>query len=108
MRGKIATFHRCALLSSACLILILISDPAGAVPVFARKYQTSCQTCHVIFPKLNSHGEAFRLNGYRMPEEHAKEEPSRNNPSPSVPIPIGTCGLMRCTRPTSPVPFRLP
>src|SRR5450756_3178771 len=42
---------------------------AGAVPVFSRKYQTSCQTCHAIFPKLNPFGEAFRLNGYRMPAE---------------------------------------
>jgi hypothetical protein len=52
--------------------------PAGAVPVFARKYQTSCQTCHTIFPKLNPFGEAFRLNGYRLPgetEEQIKEKP---------------------------------
>ena len=43
--------------------------PAAALPVFARKYQTSCTTCHTIFPKLNPFGEAFRLNGYRMPKE---------------------------------------
>ena len=52
--------------------------PASAVPAFARKYQTSCQTCHVVFPKLNPFGEAFRLNGYRMPaetEEQIKETP---------------------------------
>jgi hypothetical protein len=51
---------------------------AGAVPVFSRKYQTSCQTCHAIFPKLNPFGEAFRLNGYRMPaetEEQVKQAP---------------------------------
>jgi hypothetical protein len=51
---------------------------AEAVPVFSRKYQTSCQTCHVIFPKLNPFGEAFRLNGYRMPgetEEQVKQVP---------------------------------
>jgi hypothetical protein len=47
----------------------LFALPASAVPVFARKYQTSCQTCHVGFPKLNAFGEAFRLNGYRMPKE---------------------------------------
>ena len=48
------------------------------MPVFARKYQTSCQTCHIVFPKLNAFGEAFRLNGYRMPaetEELVKEIP---------------------------------
>ncbi|HET7452349.1 MAG TPA: hypothetical protein VFL12_06380 [Thermoanaerobaculia bacterium] len=51
---------------------------AGAVPVFSRKYQTSCQTCHVAFPKLNPFGEAFRLNGYRMPletEDLVKQKP---------------------------------
>jgi hypothetical protein len=51
---------------------------ADAVPVFSRKYHTSCQTCHVIFPKLNPFGEAFRLNGYRMPgetEEQVKQVP---------------------------------
>jgi hypothetical protein len=52
--------------------------PADAVPAFARKYQTSCQTCHIVFPKLNAFGEAFRLRGYRMPgetEEMVKEPP---------------------------------
>ncbi len=51
---------------------------ASAVPAFSRKYQTSCQTCHAIFPKLNPFGEAFRLNGYRMPketEEQVKQKP---------------------------------
>ena len=51
---------------------------AGAVPVFSRKYQTSCQTCHSIFPKLNPFGEAFRLNGYHLPgetEEQVKQKP---------------------------------
>lgn len=51
---------------------------ADAVPAFARKYQTSCQTCHIVFPKLNAFGEAFRLRGYRMPGETAdmvKEPP---------------------------------
>jgi hypothetical protein len=48
---------------------VLTARPASAIPAFARKYQTSCQTCHVGFPKLNPFGEAFRLNGYRMPKE---------------------------------------
>ena len=41
--------------------------PAGALPVFARKYGTSCLTCHTVFPKLNPFGEAFRRNGFRFP-----------------------------------------
>ncbi len=41
--------------------------PAEAIPAFARKYGTSCLTCHTVYPKLNPFGEAFRRNGYRFP-----------------------------------------
>lgn len=55
------------------------SAPAGAVPIFARKYETSCQTCHTAFPKLNPFGEAFRRNGHRFPgdedEDAVKQQP---------------------------------
>ncbi len=38
---------------------------ADAIPAFARKYDTSCQTCHVSsFPKLNDFGNRFRDRGY--------------------------------------------
>ena len=63
---------------AAALVFLGSVPRAGAVPVFSRKYQTSCQTCHAIFPKLNPFGEAFRLNGYRMPletEEQVKQKP---------------------------------
>src|SRR5512138_2889490 len=59
-------------------VLAVTAPAAHAVPAFARKYQTSCQTCHIVFPKLNAFGEAFRLRGYRMPgetEEMVKEKP---------------------------------
>lgn len=46
---------------------------AYSVPAFARKYQTSCQTCHVAIPYLTPFGEAFRLNGYRFPAGHDEE-----------------------------------
>ena len=49
--------------------LLATASTARAVPAFARKYETSCQTCHIVFPKLNAFGEAFRLRGYRMPGE---------------------------------------
>jgi hypothetical protein len=55
--------------SLAAILLAVTSSAALAVPAFARKYQTSCQTCHIVFPKLNAFGEAFRLRGYRMPGE---------------------------------------
>ncbi|TKB32516.1 MAG: hypothetical protein E8D51_10100 [Nitrospira sp.] len=40
---------------------------ADAIPAFARKYDTSCNTCHVSgFPKLNDFGNRFRDRGYQM------------------------------------------
>lgn len=59
------------------LVAIFGARTATAVPAFSRKYQTSCQTCHSIFPKLNPFGEAFRLNGYHLPgetEEQVKQK----------------------------------
>src|SRR5947207_15633286 len=73
---KILRFTACALI--ACVALVVTESAAFAVPAFARKYQTSCQTCHIVFPKLNAFGEAFRLRGYRMPgetEEMVKQPP---------------------------------
>ncbi len=58
--------------------LLLAAPRSEAIPAFARKYETSCQTCHTMFPKLNAFGTAFRLNGYRMPqetEEMVKDKP---------------------------------
>ncbi len=63
---------------SVIVVVLGSAATADAVPAFARKYQTSCQTCHAMFPKLNAFGEAFRLRGYRMPgqtEDMVKEKP---------------------------------
>jgi hypothetical protein len=42
---------------------------ASAIPAFARKYQTSCTTCHSNFPELNDFGEAFKKNGFKFPKD---------------------------------------
>lgn len=55
-------------LTGAVLLLALLAPPpASAIPVYSRKYATSCATCHTIYPKLTQFGEAFRRNGYRFP-----------------------------------------
>ncbi|MFQ6616924.1 MAG: hypothetical protein ACE5HZ_09215, partial [Fidelibacterota bacterium] len=55
--------------------LILVSPRgAEAIPSFARKYDTSCQTCHVAYPKLTPFGEAFRQNGFQWPGDIENEE----------------------------------
>jgi hypothetical protein len=49
------------------VLVLTAAAPARAIPAFARKYQTSCLTCHTVYPKLNPFGEAFRRDGYRFP-----------------------------------------
>ncbi len=63
-------FKRSALFLVASIVGVVTfgtSRTAGAIPAFARKYGTSCTTCHTIYPKLNPFGEAFRRNGFRFP-----------------------------------------
>lgn len=63
---------------SFLVLLFFSSTDVQAIPAFARKYETSCSTCHYAFPKLNAFGRAFRNNGYRYPAEEEsmrKEEP---------------------------------
>ena len=58
--------------------LAATSGRAWAIPAFARKYHTSCTTCHTIFPKLTPFGEQFRRNGFRFPgvdSDYTKAEP---------------------------------
>lgn len=55
-----------------------LASRTDAIPAFARKYKTSCSTCHYAFPKLNGFGKAFNNNGFRYPggdEGFTKEEP---------------------------------
>lgn len=54
------------------VVTLLVPEPADAIPAFARRYQTSCTTCHVVIPKLNAFGIAFRNNGYRIPPNDEK------------------------------------
>jgi hypothetical protein len=60
------------------LFLAFFTRNANAIPAFARKYKTSCALCHAPFPRLTAMGEAFRLNGYKLPqadEIYVKEQP---------------------------------
>lgn len=62
----------------AIFIIAVLATKSSAVPAFARKYETSCITCHVGYPKLNAFGEAYRLNGFQYPEDdedQTKDEP---------------------------------
>jgi hypothetical protein len=57
------------------LALAAVPRPAeGLIPAFARKYRTTCATCHAMVPRLNAFGERFAANGFEMmPGEPARD-----------------------------------
>jgi len=62
----------------ASLLLLLFVPSGKAIPAFSRKYQTSCTTCHNLYPELNDFGWAFKKNGFKFPkddETFVKQEP---------------------------------
>ncbi|MCC7542312.1 MAG: hypothetical protein IT379_39200 [Deltaproteobacteria bacterium] len=65
-----------ALAALSVAITLLIDSRAQAIPAFARRYRTSCRTCHAwSFPYLNASGTRFRQNGYQLPD--GAEDPAR-------------------------------
>lgn len=73
-------FRFFAVLAASFFIYFLFSQTprTSAIPAFARKYQTSCSTCHNNYPELNDFGEAFKKNGFKFPkddETFVKEPP---------------------------------
>ncbi len=58
------------LAASSFVYGLLVQMPrTSAIPAFARKYQTSCSTCHNNYPELNDFGEAFKKNGFKFPKD---------------------------------------
>jgi hypothetical protein len=57
--------------------VVAAAVPADAIPTFARRYRTSCATCHQAYPRLNAVGESFRLMGYKFvdDERYRKQQP---------------------------------
>ena len=56
----------------AVMLLCSVITPARAIPLFARKYKTTCYTCHVSVPMLNEFGKRFQANGYRIANSEPK------------------------------------
>jgi hypothetical protein len=65
--------------ATLAVLALFLATRSHAIPAFARRYETSCQTCHIAFPRLTPFGEAFRRNAYRFPDggdaTAEKEEP---------------------------------
>lgn len=59
-------------------VCVPLVPTAHAIPYFARKYETSCSTCHNNFPELNDFGIVFKKNGFKFPkdeETYVKQPP---------------------------------
>src|ERR1700747_2394414 len=65
-------------LLSAFLVLAF-SDPASALPAFARKYGLRLSACHEAWPMLNYFGQKFKDNGYQLMND--RDSPIWQNPS---------------------------
>ena len=55
--------------SSVFLLALVVTGqqhgtPAAAIPLYARRYSVSCQTCHSVAPRLNQFGMAFQANNF--------------------------------------------
>jgi hypothetical protein len=54
----------CAATLAVLVALFATSQPAQALPSFARQTGQPCGTCHIDFPGLTPYGRLFKLNGY--------------------------------------------
>ena len=50
----------------AVFLVLSLSQPANALPAFARKYGLRCSACHESWPMLNYFGQKFKDNGYQL------------------------------------------
>ncbi len=46
--------------------LMLVAQPARAIPPFARQTGLACEACHTMPPELTPFGRRFKLNGYTL------------------------------------------
>ena len=71
-----------SLLTFALITVFLVlstSQPANALPAFARKYGLRCSACHESWPMLNYFGQKFKDNGYQLMND--RDAPIWQNPS---------------------------
>ena len=60
-------------------LITSFSQPAAAIPAFARKYGLRCSACHEAWPMLNYFGQKFKDNGYQLMND--RDSPIWQNPS---------------------------
>ena len=75
---RLGKYFPLAVLAVGFLVLA-VSQPANALPAFARKYGLRCSACHESWPMLNFFGQKFKDNGYQLMND--KDAPIWQNPS---------------------------
>jgi hypothetical protein len=60
-------------------VVLTYSQPAHALPAFARKYGLRCSACHESWPMLNYFGQKFKDNGYQLMND--RDAPIWQNPA---------------------------
>jgi hypothetical protein len=68
-----------SLILMAVFMVLACSQPAHALPAFARKYGLRCSACHESWPMLNYFGQKFKDNGYQLMND--RDAPIWQNPS---------------------------
>jgi hypothetical protein len=85
--------------------VLAASEPALAVPSFARQTGFECTVCHLSWPELTSVGRQFKLGGYTLMRETKGERPllptSNDGPPPLLPLAAMVQGSLTNTRGTS-------
>jgi len=54
--------------------VFLGGSDANAMPMFSRKLDVPCETCHTTIPRLNQTGYKFRAAGFRFPDQIGKAD----------------------------------
>src|SRR5208283_164652 len=68
---RINWFNRDAWLRGCSVTAVLAlgaigTQPAQALPLFARQTGEACMACHTVYPELTHFGRMFKLNGYQL------------------------------------------
>ncbi len=69
--------------------LSLLPDTAMAIPAFSKKYEAPCTLCHSTWPRLNSTGVKFKLNGYQVPDSEDGGERAKMSPGKDLFLDMG-------------------
>ncbi len=63
--GSNAWLRACGVMA-AVAFGVISTQPAQALPLFARQTGEACMACHTVYPELTHFGRMFKLNGYQL------------------------------------------